>query len=124
VFTPREWLHFIISLLCHDIGYVRGVCRGDGNGRYVCDDKGGVVTLPDGWDGGFARHRKKERSGPSLRGDQLIDKGAITANGRLYASEAGVSSYSDRGWSIRNRSLAINDRMASRSSQRNWVVVA
>jgi hypothetical protein len=46
--TPREWLHFIISLLCHDIGYVRGVCRGDGNGRYVCDDKGGVVTLPDG----------------------------------------------------------------------------
>ena len=24
--TPREWLHFIVSLLCHDIGYVRGVC--------------------------------------------------------------------------------------------------
>ena len=46
--TPREWLHFIISLLCHDIGYVRGVCRGDGNGRYVCDAKGDVVTLPDG----------------------------------------------------------------------------
>jgi hypothetical protein len=22
--TPRDWLHFIISLLCHDIGYVRG----------------------------------------------------------------------------------------------------
>jgi hypothetical protein len=21
--TPRDWLHFIISLLCHDIGYVR-----------------------------------------------------------------------------------------------------
>src|SRR5260370_5030543 len=46
--TPREWLHFIISLLCHDIGYVRGACRGDGNGRYVCDAKGDVVTLPDG----------------------------------------------------------------------------
>ena len=41
-------LHFIISLLCHDIGYVRGVCRGDGNGRYVYDDKGELVTLPDG----------------------------------------------------------------------------
>jgi hypothetical protein len=25
--TPRDWLHFMISLLCHDIGYVRGVCR-------------------------------------------------------------------------------------------------
>jgi hypothetical protein len=46
--TPRDWLHFIISLLCHDIGYVRGVCRGDGNGRYICDDNGNVVTLPDG----------------------------------------------------------------------------
>jgi hypothetical protein len=22
--TPRDWLHFVISLLCHDIGYVRG----------------------------------------------------------------------------------------------------
>lgn len=27
--TPDDWLHFIISLLCHDIGYVKGVCRDD-----------------------------------------------------------------------------------------------
>ena len=27
---------------------MRGVCRGDGNGRYICDAKGGVATLPDG----------------------------------------------------------------------------
>jgi hypothetical protein len=33
--SPRDWLHFIISLLCHDIGYVRGICRADDNGRYV-----------------------------------------------------------------------------------------
>jgi hypothetical protein len=33
--TPRDWLYFIISLLCHDIGYVRGICQGDENGRYV-----------------------------------------------------------------------------------------
>jgi hypothetical protein len=26
---PEDWLHFMISLLCHDIGYVRGVCRDD-----------------------------------------------------------------------------------------------
>jgi hypothetical protein len=25
--TPSDWLHFMISLLCHDIGYVRGVWR-------------------------------------------------------------------------------------------------
>ena len=37
--TPRDWLHFVISLLCHDIGYVRGVCRGDQEGKYVCNEK-------------------------------------------------------------------------------------
>jgi hypothetical protein len=25
----EDWLHFIISLVCHDIGYVKGVCRSD-----------------------------------------------------------------------------------------------
>ncbi|MBE9114473.1 metal-dependent phosphohydrolase [Lusitaniella coriacea LEGE 07157] len=25
----EDWLHFQISLLCHDIGYVRGVCQAD-----------------------------------------------------------------------------------------------
>jgi hypothetical protein len=29
--SPRNWMHFIIALLCHDIGYVRGVCRNDTN---------------------------------------------------------------------------------------------
>jgi hypothetical protein len=46
--TPRDWLHFIISLLCHDIGYVRGVCRGDRNGHYVCNAKGELVAIPEG----------------------------------------------------------------------------
>ncbi len=27
--SPEDWLHFTISLACHDIGYVRGVCRDD-----------------------------------------------------------------------------------------------
>jgi hypothetical protein len=46
--TPREWLHFIVSLLCHDIGYVRGICRGDGNGEYVVNMAGDKVKVPDG----------------------------------------------------------------------------
>jgi len=25
----EDWLHFTISLVCHDIGYVKGVCRQD-----------------------------------------------------------------------------------------------
>ena len=46
--TPREWLHFIVSLLCHDIGYVRGVCRGDHDGRYVTSISGDTVCIPEG----------------------------------------------------------------------------
>ena len=46
--TPREWLHFIVSLLCHDIGYVRGICRGDGDGHYVTNVAGDWVRLPEG----------------------------------------------------------------------------
>lgn len=26
---PQEWLHTIIALLCHDIGYVKNICRDD-----------------------------------------------------------------------------------------------
>jgi hypothetical protein len=33
--TPREWMHFTMALLCHDIGYVRGVCCADRPGRYA-----------------------------------------------------------------------------------------
>jgi hypothetical protein len=46
--TPRDWLHFIISLLCHDIGYVRGICRGDGDGQYVANLAGDKVSVPEG----------------------------------------------------------------------------
>lgn len=27
--TSDHWLHFMIALLCHDIGYVRGICKND-----------------------------------------------------------------------------------------------
>ena len=32
--TPRDWLHFVVALLCHDIGYVKGVCQKDSWGKY------------------------------------------------------------------------------------------
>ena len=37
--TPEDWLHFAVSLLCHDIGYVKGVCQADGE-RTVRDRPG------------------------------------------------------------------------------------
>ena len=46
--TPREWLHFTVSLLCHDIGYVRGICRGDGGGYYVTNVAGDKIKVAEG----------------------------------------------------------------------------
>ncbi|NJL86649.1 MAG: metal-dependent phosphohydrolase [Leptolyngbyaceae cyanobacterium SM1_1_3] len=45
-----DWLHFLISLICHDIGYVKGVCRQDYvTKRLYATGKGEeTVTLPPG----------------------------------------------------------------------------
>ena len=32
--TPHHWLQFMTACLCHDIGYVRGVCRNDRGGHF------------------------------------------------------------------------------------------
>ena len=45
---PADWLHFMLALLTHDIGYVRGVCPGDEADRFVIDETGATVTLPRG----------------------------------------------------------------------------
>jgi len=46
--SPRDWLQFTLSLLCHDIGYVRGICKSDRGGRYVIDAEQNTITLPPG----------------------------------------------------------------------------
>ena len=43
-----DWLHFIISLVCHDIGYVKGVCRKDQGGKYSTGKGDEMVELPPG----------------------------------------------------------------------------
>jgi len=45
---PRDWLNFIVSLLCHDIGYVRGICKHDQGGRYVINAEQETIALPPG----------------------------------------------------------------------------
>ena len=59
--TAREWVHFIISLLCHDIGYVKGICPGDTETEAVIDDKGNKVELPPGSTGAFLTPYHVER---------------------------------------------------------------
>jgi hypothetical protein len=46
----EDWLHFMISLLCHDIGYVKGVCRQDqfDSGLYATGLGDMMVSLPPG----------------------------------------------------------------------------
>ncbi len=46
--TSRDWAHFTLALLCHDIGYVRGTCPGDDGDVAVTDAQGGTVTIPPG----------------------------------------------------------------------------
>ena len=46
--TCEDWLHFIISLLCHDIGYVKGVCQQDQVDQrlYATGIEGLMISLP------------------------------------------------------------------------------
>jgi hypothetical protein len=46
--TPGDWLHMTVALLCHDVGYVRGACRGDTATEVVVDLAGTRLPLPRG----------------------------------------------------------------------------
>lgn len=46
--SSEDWLHFILSLVCHDIGYVKGVCRQDRDGWYATGVNGTLIQLPQG----------------------------------------------------------------------------
>jgi len=45
---PSDYAHVIVACLAHDIGYVRGILKGDGDDGYVIDAKGGKARLPRG----------------------------------------------------------------------------
>jgi len=46
--TADDYAHVIIACLMHDIGYVRGLFKGDGEDGFVIDSTGRKVTLPRG----------------------------------------------------------------------------
>ena len=45
---PEEYAHMLIACLLHDIGYVRGVLRGDGENNFVVDAGGRRIRLEGG----------------------------------------------------------------------------
>ena len=49
--TPRDWMHFMIAVICHDIGYVKGVCRNDLNDTFATGVGNETVFIsPEGTD--------------------------------------------------------------------------
>jgi hypothetical protein len=46
--TADDWLHAVLAMLHHDIGFVRGILRGDRGSRYVVNEHGDTITPPPG----------------------------------------------------------------------------
>ena len=44
--TPRDWMHYMIAVLCHDIGYVKGVCRNDTREMFATGVGDEMVHIP------------------------------------------------------------------------------
>jgi hypothetical protein len=82
--SPKDWLHFTISLLCHDIGYVRGVCLDDKDGKFATGVEGETVTVPAGaTDAAMTPYhieRGKQFIRERFRGHKLIDAEVIAKN--------------------------------------------
>ena len=82
--SPEDWLHFIISLVCHDIGYVKGVCRQDHDGKYATGKGDEMVALPPGSsDAGLTPYhvdRAKLFVDERFGGHKLIDAELIKRN--------------------------------------------
>jgi hypothetical protein len=81
-----DWLHFIISLVCHDIGYVKGVCRQDleTESLYSTGKDGRMISLPPGASDAsltpYHVDRAKLFIDERFGGHKLIDAEVIKAN--------------------------------------------
>ncbi len=64
---PDAWLHVILAALTHDIGYIRGACRGDDARRCVINAAGDTICLPRGASDAFLAPYHIERSKIAVR---------------------------------------------------------
>jgi hypothetical protein len=82
----EDWLHFIISLLCHDVGFVRGICRQDKSHKhYYATGMGDrmVAIAPKSTDAGLNSYhvdRSKLFVQESFTNNPLIDVEVIQHN--------------------------------------------
>ncbi len=83
--TPKDWAHFMIALLFHDIGYVKGVCRTDSEGSISSGIGDEIVnTKPGGTDAALAPYHVdrskqfvRERFGTGMIREGLVDAEVI-----------------------------------------------
>lgn len=78
---PEDWLHYILALLIHDIGYLRDICEGDSQGVVVIDDAGNTVTPPRGASDAFLAPYHVDRgmmyARTRFRGSAIVDEERI-----------------------------------------------
>jgi hypothetical protein len=60
--TPSDYAHLIVACLMHDIGYVRGILKGDGPDGYVIDATERKAKLPRGSSDAALMHYHVDRS--------------------------------------------------------------
>ncbi|MDY6937765.1 MAG: metal-dependent phosphohydrolase [Cyanobacteriota bacterium] len=81
----EDWLHFILSLVCSDIGYIKGVCQHDRIDRNsFASGNGSMISLPPGaTDASLAPYhvdRSKLFVDERFSGHKLIEAETIKAN--------------------------------------------
>jgi hypothetical protein len=85
----EDWLHFIISLVCHDIGYVKGVCRDDRDREHLYATGQGdtmVELRPGASDASLTPYhvdRGKRFIEERFGGNRIIDANLIKRNVEL-----------------------------------------
>lgn len=82
--NAKEWVHFVVSLLNHDIGYVRGICRADRNGRYVTNQQMETIAPPAGATDAFLTPYHVDRAklyiSERFKNDERLDIDTILHN--------------------------------------------
>ena len=82
--SAKEWVHFVVSLLNHDIGYVRGICRADRNGRYAINQKMDTIAPPAGATDAFLTPYHVDRGkiyiSERFANDEWLDVDILMAN--------------------------------------------
>lgn len=81
--SPHEWVHAVIAMLFHDIGYLRGLLRDDDVESFITDDTGKRVTPPLGATDAYLMPYHVNRSCIFIQerfaGDPAIDVYTVTS---------------------------------------------